>query len=213
MPAIRRSTLSAIVLTLLAAAFLTPAGEAASSGRVAIRDIVPPSTPTLLRVTDSSSTSISMSWRAATDNVRVRNYVVSVDGVMRDTTSQTRFNFKGLMCGTAYTLGVTAVDTAGNRSAVAQLVASTSACRPPQLRARSPASDAGGRPDTPAALAHGSRRPTSRLRHLSSRTASIATARWSGRRAPPRSPSAGLRAERRTRWPSTQWTAGNRREE
>jgi chitodextrinase len=150
MSAIRRTTLGVIVLGLLAAAGPSPVSEAGSRERLSIRDVVPPSAPTLLRVTDTSRTSISISWRAASDNVRVRNYVVFVNGTSRDTTNQTRFNVRGLTCGKAYTLGVAAADPAGNRSAVAEIVASTSACPVGATPAPAPDTQA---PTTPDGLA------------------------------------------------------------
>jgi chitodextrinase len=44
------------------------------------------------------------------------------------TTSQTTYSFGGLACGTSYSLGVDAYDAAGNRSSIAKLTATTSAC-------------------------------------------------------------------------------------
>ena len=94
-------------------------------------DTTPPSDPADLTVTGATTTTISLSWSPSTDDVGVAGYDVYVDGSNVDTTTQTSYDFGGLNCGTAYTLGVVAFDAAGNRSGQSTQSASTAACPPP----------------------------------------------------------------------------------
>ena len=87
-----------------------------------------PSVPTALSVGTPTATSLPLSWTAATDNVAVTGYQVSLDGVDGATVTDTGYAFTGLACGTTYTLGVRARDAAGNRSDPATTTAQTAAC-------------------------------------------------------------------------------------
>ena len=94
-------------------------------------DTTAPSVPSGLAKTASTTSSISVAWSAASDNVAVTGY-----GLYRGTSATgnatgTSAVFSGLACGTSYTLSVDAFDAAGNRSAKANLTAATSACPPP----------------------------------------------------------------------------------
>jgi chitodextrinase len=91
-------------------------------------DTSPPSTPTALAVKGTTATTISLSWSASTDNVGIAGYGLYRNGSSVGTTSQTTYSFGGLSCGSSFTLGVDAYDAAGNRSSIAKLTASTSAC-------------------------------------------------------------------------------------
>lgn len=92
-------------------------------------DTTAPTTPTNLAATASTTTSVSVSWTASTDNVAVTGYgLYNVGSVPIATTTSTTYTFTGLVCGTAYTLGVDAFDAAGNRSAQVLVNASTSTC-------------------------------------------------------------------------------------
>jgi chitodextrinase len=99
-----------------------------STAVAARRDRIAPTTPTSLTVTAATGTSLSLSWKPSTDNRLVKGYDLFRDGVKVGTSAGTSYTFAGLACGRAYTLGVRAYDAAGNRSAVATVVASTSAC-------------------------------------------------------------------------------------
>ena len=91
-------------------------------------DTAAPSKPTSLSKTAATTSSITMSWRASTDNVGVTGYSVYRNGTRVANLAATTYKFTGLACGKSYTLGVAAYDARGNTSAAATLVAATSAC-------------------------------------------------------------------------------------
>jgi hypothetical protein len=94
-------------------------------------DTQPPSTPSGLSRTAASTSTISVSWRASTDNVGVKGYSAYRSGTRVANLTATTYKFTGLACGKSYSLAVTAYDAAGNASAKASLTASTAACPPP----------------------------------------------------------------------------------
>jgi chitodextrinase len=69
-----------------------------------------------------------MSWSPSTDNTSVAGYGEYRGPSRVGSTTQTSTTFNGLTCGTAYQLGVDAVDPAGNRSTRADMTATTAAC-------------------------------------------------------------------------------------
>jgi chitodextrinase len=91
-------------------------------------DAQPPTVPGGLSVQSSTQTSVTLAWNPATDNVGVAGYGAYQDSVRAGQTAQTNYTFTGLSCGTSATFGVDAYDAAGNRSAQASVVASTSSC-------------------------------------------------------------------------------------
>jgi parallel beta-helix repeat protein len=91
-------------------------------------DTQPPTVPGGLTVQSSTQTSVTLSWNPATDNVGVAGYDAYQGGVRAGQTAQTNYTFTGLSCGTSATFGVDAYDAAGNRSAQASVIASTSSC-------------------------------------------------------------------------------------
>jgi chitodextrinase len=93
-------------------------------------DTSPPTAPPAFARTGSTTTSISVSWGASTDDVGVTGYGLYRDGSSAGTVaaSARSYTFSGLACGTSYALAVDAADAAGNRSTRSQLTAATSAC-------------------------------------------------------------------------------------
>ena len=91
-------------------------------------DTTPPSAPSNLQLSASDQTSLTLGWDASSDNVAVAGYDVSVDGSLVDSASQTSYHFTGLTCGTSYTVGVIALDAAGNRSTESTLTTTTAVC-------------------------------------------------------------------------------------
>jgi hypothetical protein len=91
-------------------------------------DTTAPSTPTGLTVTSTTQTSIALSWSASTDNVGVTGYRLFQNGVQAGTSASPSYVFGSLACGTSYTLGVAALDGAGNVSGTASLSAAATAC-------------------------------------------------------------------------------------
>ena len=94
-------------------------------------DTEAPSIPAERTVSGATTTSFTLAWSAASDNVGVAGYRVVLDGATVATTTSRSHTYSGLACGTEYTVGVSAYDAAGNTSAVATAPARTSACPPP----------------------------------------------------------------------------------
>ena len=93
-------------------------------------DTTAPTQPGNLHTTATTTSSVSLTWDASSDAVGVTGYTVSRDGVDVATVSGLAITIDGLACGTSSTVGVRAVDAAGNASAAATLAAATVACPP-----------------------------------------------------------------------------------
>jgi chitodextrinase len=104
------------------------AKQTASFSTLACPDTQPPSTPSALHSTGTTSTSISVGWTASTDNVGVSGYGVYSGSTLSGSTSSTSYTVSGLACGTSYTIGVDGYDAVGNRSAKATVTLSTATC-------------------------------------------------------------------------------------
>ena len=93
-------------------------------------DTTPPTTPTGLTVSTITQSSMTFSWSASTDNVRVAGYKVYRNGTQVATSySNLIYWASGLPCGTTYTFSVNAFDPAGNNSPQATPVSgTTNAC-------------------------------------------------------------------------------------
>jgi hypothetical protein len=79
-------------------------------------------------VTATGASSASIAWNAATDNVGVASYSVYRGGALAGPTTGLTWTFTGLECERGYTLGVEAVDAAGNVSPRASVSITTGAC-------------------------------------------------------------------------------------
>ena len=73
----------------------------------------------------TTSSSVSLSWTASTDNVAVTAYQVFRNGAIVGTTSSSPFTDTGLTAATAHTYTVRARDAAGNVSAASAAVTAT----------------------------------------------------------------------------------------
>ena len=93
-------------------------------------DVTPPSAPGNVTVTGHTSTSASLSWTAATDNVGVTGYQVRRAGTVVATVSGTTFTNTGLNPSTAYSYSVVATDAAGNLSVASNTVTVTTDAAP-----------------------------------------------------------------------------------
>ncbi|MBT2225905.1 glycosyl hydrolase family 18 protein [Nonomuraea sp. NEAU-A123] len=90
-------------------------------------DTTAPSVPVNLRSTGTTSSSVSLAWDAATDNVGVTGYDVYRGSTQVTTATGTTYTDTGLAAATSYTYTVRARDAAGNVSAAGTAVtASTS---------------------------------------------------------------------------------------
>jgi chitodextrinase len=113
---------AALACSLLLVLFV--AGPAAAA-----RDRTPPTTPSNLRITASTASSVSLAWNASTDRSSTFWYCVQTNGsgcirVDPPRTTLTRtFSFPN----TTFTFSVFAIDPAGNRSATSNTVSFTTA--------------------------------------------------------------------------------------
>ena len=95
-------------------------------------DTQPPTTPANLAVTATTSSSVSLSWSASTDNVGVTAYDVYRNGALATSVPGTTATVTGLSASTTYSFTVKARDAAGNVSAASNAVsATTTAGGPP----------------------------------------------------------------------------------
>jgi hypothetical protein len=81
-----------------------------------LADTTAPSVPTGLTATAASSSQISLSWTASTDNVGVKGYNVLRGGTQVGTSTTPSYSDTGLTASTNYTYTVSAYDAAGNTS-------------------------------------------------------------------------------------------------
>ncbi|WP_139491767.1 glycosyl hydrolase [Brevibacillus dissolubilis] len=88
-------------------------------------DTTAPTAPGNLVSTGKTSSSVSLSWSASTDNVGVSGYDVYRGSTFVGSTSGTSYTDSGLAASTAYTYTVKAKDAAGNVSAASNAVTVT----------------------------------------------------------------------------------------
>ncbi len=91
-------------------------------------DVTPPAPPTNPTVTDTTETSVTVSWSPASDNGRVGGYAVNRGGTNIGNTWKTEYTVRNLACGTAYPVEIRAMDLARQYSAPATLELTTAAC-------------------------------------------------------------------------------------
>ncbi|MFC4815787.1 MULTISPECIES: endonuclease [unclassified Flavobacterium] len=80
-------------------------------------DTTAPSVPTNLAASNVTSTSLTLSWSASTDNVGVTGYDVYMNGSFKTSVTSTTSSITGLTASTTYSFTVKAKDAAGNSSA------------------------------------------------------------------------------------------------
>jgi chitodextrinase len=90
-----------------------------------VADTQPPTVPTNLAVAARTSTTVSLTWTASTDNVGVTGYRILEGATQVGTSATTSFTVTGLAPSTAHTYTVRAVDAAGNVSAASNAVTVT----------------------------------------------------------------------------------------
>lgn len=88
-------------------------------------DTTPPSVPTGVSATASSSTQINLTWSAATDNVGVTGYKVYRSGTLIGSPTATSYNDTGLTASSSYSYTVAACDAANNCSAQSSAASAT----------------------------------------------------------------------------------------
>ena len=119
-----RNTGLAVGASLLIVAF------GASTAGATRRDRTPPTTPTNLRITATTDTTISLAWNASTDNSGSFSYRVTESSSFNTYTvavpqTQTTLAFTRLWPEQTYRYTVYAVDAAGNRSGDSNMVSYT----------------------------------------------------------------------------------------
>lgn len=93
-----------------------------------VRDTTPPSVPSGLSAPSRSSTSISLSWNASTDNAGgsgVAGYDIYRNGQRIASANTTSYTDAGLQASTQYGYQVRARDNAGNASALSAMLSAT----------------------------------------------------------------------------------------
>lgn len=90
-------------------------------------DVVAPTVPTNLVVSDLGGTSATLNWTGSVDNDLIAGYEIFSNAVLVTTVPGTSFTLTNLSPGTAYTIDVKAVDARGNRSAAATTAFATPA--------------------------------------------------------------------------------------
>ena len=80
------------------------------------------------QVASATAISATVAWNASTDNVGVARYDIYRGGSVAGSSTTTSYVLNGLACGTAYSVGVRAVDAAGNASPQATISITTSPC-------------------------------------------------------------------------------------
>lgn len=119
---------SDLTITLQANSFNTFYGDLGSGGST---DTQAPTVPTNFLSTGKTSTSISLSWTASTDNVGVVGYQVFGSGnTLLGSASSTSTVLQNLTPNTSYTLVVKAYDAAGNFSAASTALTVTTNTAP-----------------------------------------------------------------------------------
>lgn len=91
-------------------------GQPCSGGSSPASDTSAPTAPTDLVASSPTTSSITLSWTASSDNVGVARYYVYRGSTRVATTASTTTTVTGLSPGTAYTFTVRAADAAGNLS-------------------------------------------------------------------------------------------------
>ena len=111
------TTYSFYVIAKDAAVNSSPASNSVNgTTTIVIPDTQNPTAPSNLAVTGSSSSTVSLSWIASTDNIGVTGYDVYVDAVLKTTVSGTTAIVNGLAPSTTYSFYVIAKDAAENSS-------------------------------------------------------------------------------------------------
>ena len=99
-------------------------------------DTLPPTAPTNLAATATSSTGISLAWTPSTDNIGVTGYrIYRATGtaaiVQVGTSTAAAYSDTGLTASTTYRYTVAGLDDAGNASAQSAVATATTAAAPP----------------------------------------------------------------------------------
>lgn len=90
-----------------------------------IADVQAPTAPSSLTTSGVTTTSVSLSWNASTDNVGVTYYLIYKDGVKIDSVTTASYIVSELSASTTYSFTVKARDAANNISASSNAISIT----------------------------------------------------------------------------------------
>lgn len=85
----------------------------------------PPATPTNLKATSVTETSITLSWDASTGNVKVKDYDIYLNNKYLASTSKTTYTVNDLISSTTYQFYITAKDAKKNTSPASNTISVT----------------------------------------------------------------------------------------
>lgn len=92
---------------------------------VTLSDITPPTAPSALNYADADATTVTLIWRASSDDVGVTGYLIYRGGQQVGSSTDPVFADSGLTANTAYTYTVKAIDAAGNVSSASNTLTVT----------------------------------------------------------------------------------------
>ncbi len=90
-----------------------------------VTDKIAPSVPANLTGSNTTQTSVDLSWSASTDNIGVASYLVFKDNVAFSSPSSTSLSVSNLTANTSYSFKVRAKDAAGNESGFSNIITIT----------------------------------------------------------------------------------------
>ena len=93
-----------------------------SWGKYITSDNEAPTTPTNVSLSNSTPSSIDVSWTASSDNIAVTKYEIYVDGTLHGNTANITYTISGLSSNTSYAVTVLAKDIANNKSSQSSVV-------------------------------------------------------------------------------------------
>lgn len=104
-------------------------GGGGSSSRpiIPVPDTTAPTTPTNLIVTQTASSSVTLSWASSTDNVGIAGYSIYKNGVPAGSSTRAEFKVSGLLPNSLYFFSVTAYDGSRNISKESTEISTTTA--------------------------------------------------------------------------------------
>jgi peptidoglycan hydrolase-like protein with peptidoglycan-binding domain len=105
-------------------------GGSAPSTPAPATDTTPPSVPSSLSLSSVSTSTITLSYAASTDNVAVSYYRIYRNNTLLATTSALTYTSTGLTSSTTYSFNVSALDTSGNTSATSTTVSTSTLSGP-----------------------------------------------------------------------------------
>lgn len=90
-----------------------------------VPDTTKPTAPTTLTSPFQAGSTISLSWKASTDDIGIAGYNIYRNGVKIGTSTTTSYSNSGLTPSTAYSFSVSAFDTSGNESTLSNVISAT----------------------------------------------------------------------------------------